>query len=62
VSGEPSHDDLPIARRNPLEVITDYLQEFDGGEPGMYVRPSAEALVRWLREEGWQISPIDRTP
>jgi hypothetical protein len=52
----PANEGQPI--RDPAAVITDFLNQYVPDEPVVYDRPDARTLIRWLREEGWQITPI----
>jgi len=57
VSGEPAAEGTGAPRRDPVAVIADYLNQFVPDEPVAYDRPDPRTLVRWLYEEGWQITP-----
>jgi hypothetical protein len=55
----PAPETTPAPLRKPEEVIADYLGEFVGVDQSeAYEHPSAQVLIRWLRDEGWQITPI----
>jgi len=45
-------------RRDPAAVIADYFNQFLPDEPDAFDRPDAQTLIRWLRDEGWQITSI----
>ena len=57
VSSEPTAEGTEAPRRDPVAVIADYLDQFVPDEPVAYDRPGPRTLVRWLYEEGWQITP-----
>ena len=56
VSGEPPVEEARF-RRDPAAVITDFLNQYVPDEPIGYDRPDAQTLIRWLHDEGWQITP-----
>jgi hypothetical protein len=58
VSSEPQGGPVGTSRRDPVAVIADYLDQFVADEPVAYDRPDPETLVRWLRDEGWEITPL----
>jgi hypothetical protein len=47
-----------MPRRDPIAVIADYLDQFVADEPVAYDRPDPQTLVRWLHDEGWEITPV----
>jgi hypothetical protein len=57
MSGEPPDEAVASPRREPAAVIADYLDQFVADEPAAYDRPDPQALIRWLHDEGWQITP-----
>jgi hypothetical protein len=57
VSSEPQAEETEALRRDPVAVIADYLSQFVPDEPVAYDRPDPRTLVRWLYDEGWQITP-----
>jgi hypothetical protein len=57
VSSEPAAEGTGAPRRDPVAVIADYLSQFVPDEPVAYDRPDPRTLVRWLYDEGWQITP-----
>jgi hypothetical protein len=58
MSNEPPTETANIPLRDPVAVIADYLGQFGADEADAYDRPDAQTLVRWLRDEGWRITPI----
>jgi hypothetical protein len=58
VSSEPQTEPVGARRRDPIAVIADYLDQFVADEPVAYDRPDPQTLVRWLRDEGWEITPV----
>jgi hypothetical protein len=58
MSDEPQVERAGIPLRDPAAVIADYLGQFGADTPDAYDRPDPQSLVRWLRDEGWQITPI----
>lgn len=58
MSSVPQGERTGAPRRDPLAVIADYLGQFVPDEPIAYDRPDPETLVRWLRDEGWEITPV----
>jgi hypothetical protein len=58
MSSEPQIEPVGIPLRDPVAVIADYLGQFGAGEPEAYDRPDPQTLVRWLHDEGWEITPI----
>ncbi len=58
VSSEPQSEGTGAPRRDPVAVIADYLDQFAADEPVAYDRPDAHTLVRWLHDEGWEITPV----
>ena len=44
-------------RRDPAAVIADFLNQFVADEPDAFDRRDARTLIRWLHDEGWQITP-----
>jgi hypothetical protein len=58
MSNEPQIQPVGIPLRDPVAVIADYLGQFGADEPEAYDRPDPQTLVRWLHDEGWQITPI----
>jgi hypothetical protein len=57
VSSEPAAEGTGAPRRDPVAVIADYLSQFVPDEPVAYDRPDPRTLVRWLYDEGWEITP-----
>ena len=57
VSSEPPPQKSQAFRRNPASVIADFLNQFVPDEPNAFDRPDAQTLIRWLHDEGWQITP-----
>ena len=57
VSNELPAEEPQAFRRDPAAVIADFLNEFVANEPDVFDRPDARTLIRWLHDEGWQITP-----
>lgn len=57
VSSEPPAEEPRAFRRDPAAVIADFLNQFVADEPDAFDRPDPRTLIRWLRDEGWQITP-----
>jgi hypothetical protein len=57
VSGEPPVDQARPPR-DPQVVISDFFNQYLPDEPVAYDRPDARTLIRWLHDEGWEITPI----
>jgi hypothetical protein len=57
MSNQAQNDVAGIPMRDPEAVIADYLGQFGANEPGAY-GPDPQTLVRWLHDEGWEITPI----
>ncbi len=52
----PAGDVAP--RRPPEAVIADYLSQFVEPDQAMdSPGPEPQGLIRWLRDEGWEIRP-----
>jgi hypothetical protein len=58
VSSEQRTEPGGVPRRDPVAVIADYLGQFVADEPVAYDRPDPQTLVRWLHDEGWEITAI----
>ncbi len=56
MSDEPQTGTFILPLRDPVAVIADYLGQFGADEPGAYDRPDPQTLVRWLHDEGWEIT------
>jgi hypothetical protein len=53
---QSEHGGIPL--RDPVAVIADYLGQFGADIPDAYDRPDPQTLVRWLHDEGWNITPV----
>jgi hypothetical protein len=58
MSNEPQTERVGPPLRDPEAVIADYLGQFGADTPDAYDRPDPQTLVRWLRDEGWHITPV----
>jgi hypothetical protein len=56
MSDEPQTGAFSLPLRDPVAVIADYLGQFGADEPDAYDRPDPQTLVRWLHDEGWEIT------
>jgi hypothetical protein len=58
MTSDPGTELSGVPRRDPIAVIADYLDQFVADEPMAYDRPDPQTLVRWLHDEGWEITAI----
>ena len=56
VSNEPETGPGSMPLRDAVAVIADYLGQFGADAPDAYDRPDPQTLVRWLHDEGWEIT------
>jgi hypothetical protein len=51
---------IQAKNRDPETIIADWLLGFTGGSDDLDEhRPDAQTIIRWLRDEGWQITRVE---